>query len=203
MSFAFEQLETTSISGYLAQDPIEMANKVIKACEASGATIGCAESLTGGLLADAFVRVPGASAVFRGSAVTYATELKHGLLGVDGALLDSKGAVDPQVAHQMAVGARRLLGVELAISATGVAGPSPQDGQRVGTVFLGLSTGNIEQVFGLDLNNVSMLQFDGGVPGAAHTTEQHAAKGSQRELIRHATVQVALGIVQKYMATIR
>jgi nicotinamide-nucleotide amidase len=108
--------------------------------EARGWTLALAESLTGGLLADAFVSVPGASNVLRGSIVAYATELKHELLGVDEALLAEVGPVDPGVAIEMAVGAANRLGSDVGVSATGVAGPDEQAGIAVGTVFIGVVT---------------------------------------------------------------
>ncbi len=79
---------------------------LIRLCVREGWHIACAESLTGGLLADAFVRVPGASRAFLGSAVTYHLGAKRHLLDVDGALLDHVGAVDARVARQMAEGRR-------------------------------------------------------------------------------------------------
>ncbi|MFF1547283.1 CinA family protein [Streptomyces sp. NPDC058291] len=99
-------------------------------------TLAVAESLTGGLVAAEITSVPGASKVFRGSVTAYATDVKHRLLGVDAALLEARGAVDAQVAAQMAAGAREALGADWAVATTGVAGPDPQDGQPVGTVFV-------------------------------------------------------------------
>lgn len=101
-----------------------------------GETLAVAESLTGGLVAAEITSVPGASKVFRGSVTAYATELKHELLGVDATLLAQRGAVDPQVAAEMAVGVRKALGADWGIATTGVAGPDPQDGQPVGTVYV-------------------------------------------------------------------
>jgi nicotinamide-nucleotide amidase len=80
--------------------------------------------------------VPGASKAFRGSVTAYATDLKHALLGVDATLLARHGAVDSQVAGQMAAGVRKALGADWGIATTGVAGPEPQDGKPVGTVFV-------------------------------------------------------------------
>jgi nicotinamide-nucleotide amidase len=101
-----------------------------------GETVAAAESLTGGLLAAELTAAPGASRAFRGSVTAYATDLKHQLLGVDAALLAARGAVDAEVARQMAAGVRRALGADWGIATTGVAGPEPQDGQPVGTVFV-------------------------------------------------------------------
>ncbi|MEY9876823.1 nicotinamide-nucleotide amidase [Streptacidiphilus sp. MAP12-33] len=105
----------------------------------AGSTLAVAESLTGGLLAAEFVAVPGASKAFRGSVTAYATELKGSVLGVDPELLATRGAVDPDVAAQMARGVRRLLGADIGVATTGVAGPDPQDGQPVGTVFVAVA----------------------------------------------------------------
>ncbi|MER6955296.1 MULTISPECIES: CinA family protein [unclassified Streptomyces] len=112
------------------------AADVVRLLMVSGSTLAVAESLTGGLVAAEITSVPGASRVFRGSVTAYATELKHELLGVDAALLKANGAVDAQVAAQMAAGVRKALGADWGLATTGVAGPDPQDGQPVGTVFV-------------------------------------------------------------------
>ncbi|MFG2226499.1 CinA family protein [Streptomyces sp. NPDC048644] len=101
-----------------------------------GQTVAAAESLTGGLVAAELTAVPGASRVVRGSVTAYATDVKQAVLGVDGALLAARGAVDAEVARQMACGVRRVLGADWGIATTGVAGPDPQDGQPVGTVHV-------------------------------------------------------------------
>ena len=93
--------------------------------EAQGLTFGTAESCTGGLVAKRMTDLPGASAVLKGGVVSYTDEVKHNVLGVPQALLDQYGAVSPQVAEAMARGARRVLGCDLAVSTTGVAGPDP------------------------------------------------------------------------------
>jgi nicotinamide-nucleotide amidase len=100
-----------------------------------GATVGVAESLTGGLLSVALTEAPGASLSMRGGLVVYATETKHTLAGVDQALLDERGAVDPDVAAALAVGARDRLTATYGLGVTGVAGPEPQDGRPVGLVY--------------------------------------------------------------------
>lgn len=112
-----------------------------------GCTLAVAESLTGGLLADAFVQVPGASTVLLGGVVAYATELKHSVLGVDRALLEAEGPVHPDVARQMADGVRRALAVggrlaDVGVATTGVAGPDPQGGRPPGTVYAGVAIGS-------------------------------------------------------------
>ncbi|MER6533302.1 CinA family protein [Streptomyces sp. 900105755] len=112
------------------------AAQLVRLLTVRGQTLAVAESLTGGLVAAEITTVPGASKAFRGSVTAYATELKHELLGVDATLLAQRGAVDPQVAAQMAAGVRRALGADWGLATTGVAGPEPQDGQPVGTVFV-------------------------------------------------------------------
>lgn len=115
------------------------AAELLSSLSRAGATLACAESLTGGALAAEIVSVPGASAVFRGGVVAYASDVKHSVLGVDAALLAEFGAVNPMVAAQLATGARRRLGADCALSTTGVAGPDPSDGVGVGVVFLGFA----------------------------------------------------------------
>lgn len=99
-------------------------------------TVAVAESLTGGRVAAALTAVPGASNVLRGSVTAYATDLKARVLGVDAGLLDRVGAVDGEVARQMALGVRKVCGADLGVATTGVAGPAEQDGKPVGTVYV-------------------------------------------------------------------
>lgn len=124
-----------------------LAEAAVAQARALGIRIAVAESLTGGLLADALVSVPGASRAFSGGIVSYDTELKQTLLGVDAELLREKGPVAAQVAEQMAAGVRRACSVggvpaQIGIATTGVAGPDPdqQTGQRPGTVWIGVSS---------------------------------------------------------------
>ncbi|HET9658455.1 MAG TPA: CinA family protein [Kineosporiaceae bacterium] len=112
---------------------------MIAGLTAAGQTLAVAESLTGGLLAARLVDVPGASAVLRGGVVAYATDLKHRLLGVDPDLLAARGAVDPEVAAQMATGVLARLGADWGLATTGVAGPDPQDGKAPGTVYVAVA----------------------------------------------------------------
>lgn len=115
------------------------AAEVIGLLTGEGRTLAVAESLTGGLVAAELTSVPGASAAFRGSVTAYATDIKERVLGVDGTLLAERGAVDPEVAESMAEGVRRALGADWGIATTGVAGPEPQDGQPVGTVYVAVA----------------------------------------------------------------
>jgi nicotinamide-nucleotide amidase len=124
----------TALARLLDLDPLRLA-ELQQTLIARGETVAVAESLTGGLLTAVLTGTPGASSVVRGGLVVYATDTKHALAGVDGDLLDQRGAVDPEVAGQLAAGARRAFAATWGIGVTGVAGPKPQDGQPVGTVF--------------------------------------------------------------------
>lgn len=135
---------------------VTSASELVAELKARGFSIAVAESLTGGLVVAELVSVPGASAVVAGGVVAYQTELKHSLLGVSADLLAAEGAVHPDVAAQMARGARErlTLGGEpatIGVATTGVAGPDPQDGQQVGTVFVGVSWGSRSDVTALHL----------------------------------------------------
>ena len=111
-----------------------------------GATVGTAESLTGGLLASALVDLPGSSDVFRGGLLPYATALKTDLVGVEPAVLSSHGAVSGQTALALARGARERTGATYGLGTTGVAGPDAQDGHPAGTVHVAVAGPNGEQV---------------------------------------------------------
>ncbi|WP_439646300.1 CinA family protein [Sanguibacter suarezii] len=153
------------------------AAQVLASLGRAGRSLAVAESLTGGMLAATLVDVPGASSVFRGAVVAYATDLKSALLGVDPALLDSRGAVDPEVALQMAAGVRDRLGADVGVATTGVAGPDPQDGQPPGTVFVAVDVRG-------GLSQVRALVLDG-----------------DRAAVRAATVQAALALLRDVVST--
>ena len=131
--------------------PTDLAGQVIGLLVSRGKTIAVAESMTGGLLAAALTAIPGASAVFRGGVVAYATDLKAALLDVPADLLARHGAVHPEVAAAMAAGARARLGATVGAATTGVAGPDPADGQPVGTVYIAVSAGRDSAVRALTL----------------------------------------------------
>ncbi|GAA4062513.1 CinA family nicotinamide mononucleotide deamidase-related protein [Actinomadura miaoliensis] len=103
------------------------------------ATVATAESLTGGLIGAELTGMPGSSATYAGGMVTYSTLLKQTMLGVPADLLARHGAVHPDVAAAMASGVRERLGATYGVAVTGVAGPDPQDGRPVGTVFVGVA----------------------------------------------------------------
>ncbi|KIA65215.1 competence protein [Nocardia vulneris] len=125
-----------------AADPLiagAPAVDLVRTLTAAGQTVATAESLTAGLVAATIAGVPGASAVLRGGLVVYATDLKHSLGGVSDEVLETEGPVAASTAEQLAVGARTRCGADWGVALTGVAGPDPQDGHAVGTVFLGLA----------------------------------------------------------------
>ena len=115
-------------------DDEAIEDAVARALVAGGLTVGLAESLTGGLAASRLVNVPGATTWFRGSVVSYASEVKFDVLGVP-----EGPVVSEEAARAMAEGARRVLGADVGLSITGVAGPADQDGRPPGTVFVGLA----------------------------------------------------------------
>ncbi|MGZ4692748.1 MAG: competence/damage-inducible protein A [Acidimicrobiales bacterium] len=114
-------------------DDQSMEEVVLDLLRDRGLTLATAESVTGGLIASRLTSIPGASEVFRGSVVSYASEVKFDVLGVPvGPVVSDEAAI------AMAEGACRVLGADVAVSVTGVAGPDPQEGVPVGTVYLGV-----------------------------------------------------------------
>ena len=117
------------------------AAKLKEAACAAGLTVGTAESCTGGLIAGSLTAVAGASAYFYGGVVSYDNSVKQNVLGVPAQVLSTAGAVSEPCARAMAEGARRLLGTDLAVSVTGIAGPDGGTPDKpVGTVWFGLSS---------------------------------------------------------------
>jgi nicotinamide-nucleotide amidase len=117
-------------------DPVESVHRLLRA---AGETVATAESLTGGRLAAALTGTAGASDVYVGGVVTYATELKASLLGVSERIIEEHGVVSSECAQAMAVGVRALTGSTYGVSTTGVAGPSEQEGKPAGTVYVGIA----------------------------------------------------------------
>ena len=139
-------------------DDEAIEHAVAAALAVDGLTLGLAESLTGGLASSRLVNVPGASAWFRGAVVSYASAVKFEVLGVpEGPVVSEAAAI------AMADGARTVLGADVGLSITGVAGPDPQDGRPPGTVFVGLA------VPGRDTQAVAFT-----VPGDRDRVRQYA-----------------------------
>lgn len=112
---------------------------VIKLLREKGMTFSAAESCTGGDVARRFTDMPGASAFFKGGVVTYTNEAKAKLLGIDPALIEEKGAVSHEVAKAMAENVRAMLGTDIGVGVTGLAGPDGDGVHEVGTVFVSLA----------------------------------------------------------------
>lgn len=137
----------------------------------SGKTLVTAESLTGGGIGAALTAIPGSSAVYKGGIISYTNEVKEKILGVEHETLESYGAVSLRTAEEMAVGARCLLGADVAVSVTGLAGPGGDEyGNPVGTVCIGFSN---------DWESFAV---------------KHHFEGS-REAVRCQTIQAALELV--------
>ena len=142
---------------------------VLKALE--GKTLVTAESLTGGGIGAAITAVSGASAVYKGGIISYTNEVKHSILGVSLETLELHGAVSCQTAEEMAIGARKLLKSDVAVSVTGLAGPGGDEyGNPVGTVCIGFC--NASESFAV----------------------KHHFEGS-REEVRNQTIRAALELV--------
>ncbi len=156
-----EEVELRAILGPLVfgVDDETIEHAALAALATHGLTLGVAESLTAGLIGSRIGAVPGASATFRGSIVSYATDIKRSLLGVT-----AEHVVSEECAREMAVGAQRVLGADVGISATGVAGPEEQDGQPVGTVC-----------FAIALPDRDPESFSTRLPGDRERVRQFAA----------------------------
>lgn len=133
-----------------------MESVVLELCRERGLTLGLAESVTGGLVGARLTGVPGASDVFVGSIVSYATRVKQDLLSVSDGPVVSESA-----AREMAHGARERLGTDVALALTGVAGPAEQDGQPAGTLWIGMVGPGFDEVRHLRLpgQREQMRQF--------------------------------------------
>jgi PncC family amidohydrolase len=119
------------------------AARLLTVCIAAGLTVGTAESCTGGLVAHTITRIAGSSACLVGGIVSYADRIKVDLLDVSSAVLEAHGAVSAQVARSMAEGARARLGVDLAVSVTGIAGPDGGGPSKpVGLTYVAVADGN-------------------------------------------------------------
>lgn len=119
---------------------LKIAQEAVALLQAHGLTVGTCESLTGGMICAALVDVPGASKVLRGGLVTYQTDTKTLLADVPAPLIEEQGVVSAEVAQAMAAGTRAKLGVDIAVSATGMASPGEAGDPPAGTVFVGVST---------------------------------------------------------------
>ena len=127
------------LRGDNAPDSLVMAAQLHAELARRSAMVATAESLTGGALGALLSAGPGASATYLGGVVSYATAVKQLLLGVSDATVDRHGVVSAECAAEMAVGVRALVGADYAVSTTGVAGPTRQEGKPVGLVYVGVA----------------------------------------------------------------
>lgn len=155
----------------------EQVSGVLAALRERGETVATAESLTGGAVCAALTEIAGASSVVRGGLIVYATPLKAELAGVDRALLVRHGAVHPDVAVQLAKGARLRGAASLGLGLTGVAGPDSQDGVAPGTVHVALA----------------------GTSGQVEVTSLRVA--GSRQAVRAAAVRAAVDLLQRHCRT--
>ena len=131
------------MSKNLLAEIFALSAQLIKTARAQNVTLATAESCTGGLIGAAITATAGSSSIFHGGIIAYHNDVKINLLGVDPNSLDTDGAVSETIAVQMARGCRERLGVDIAVSVTGVAGPDGgSEDKPVGTVWIGLATQN-------------------------------------------------------------
>lgn len=156
-----ERIKKTPVGRFIYGVDIDsLENATLDYLRKRGLTLSTAESCTGGLIAKRLTDISGASDVFLGGCVTYTNEIKHLLLGVPAEMLDTFGAVSPEVAMAMAKGARERFGSDVAVSATGLAGPGGgTDETPVGTVYIGLSTSKGECVRRLSLSAMRSREY--------------------------------------------
>ena len=139
-----------------------------------GKTLATAESCTGGMIGAALTAVPGASNVYKGGIISYCNEIKHKLLHVPTEMLAQYGAVSEQVARAMASGAKTVLGADIAVSVTGLAGPAGDEfGNSVGTMYIGYADEN-------------------------HCIARHYLFAGDREAVRQQAVDAALQLILEF-----
>jgi nicotinamide-nucleotide amidase len=145
---------------------MSIAAEIVETLTSRGESLSIAESLTGGALSSAIVDIPGASHVFRGTVIAYATEIKIRELAVPSDLIDSDGVVSESVALAMAEGVRSRMGTTWAISATGVAGPGAHDGTPAGTVWIAIIGPEVRESVKLALEGDRVAVRRGAVESA-------------------------------------
>lgn len=151
----------------------QSAERLVKALKEKGLHVATAESCTGGMVSAAITSVSGSSEVFDGGVVSYANEIKHRILGVKEETLATHGAVSEECAREMAEGVRRLMGADIGISLTGIAGPGGGTAEKpVGTVYLGVSHKNENYALRLSL------------PGDRERVREESVKAALREAYR-------------------
>lgn len=158
---------------------LSLAAAVVTALRDRDQTLATAESLTGGLVGATLTDVPGASKVYRGGLITYATETKAELARVSAQTLAAHGPVAASTAEQLARGAAEVCAADWGLATTGVAGPEPQDGHPVGQVFVAVAGPGAD-----------------GVSGGGRTVEVcELALAGDRSAIRDQTTRAVLGLL--------
>jgi nicotinamide-nucleotide amidase len=152
----------------------ELEHVVGRLLRAARRMVACAESLTGGGLAERLSHAPGASDYFLGSAVCYSAQAKHDVLGVSKETLEGPGVVSEECAREMAAGARRIFSADVAVALTGAAGPEPHGGAPAGQVWVALDADGTADARGF------------------------RAPGDRQQVIRWAQ-QAALDMVRRYL----
>jgi len=156
-----------------------LAQDVVDLCRQKGLTLGVVESATGGLVSHLITNIPGSSDCYKGSITSYSNEVKIEVVGVKEDTLNKYGAVSDQVAEQMAQGGREVLGTDICIADTGVAGPTGEtQGKPVGLFYIGLSH------------------------RAGTYTQKHEFHGNREENKRSAA-EVALSWLREYLMSLK
>ena len=153
-----------------------LESKVIASLIEKKATVATAESCTGGMVAEKLTSVSGASSAIKYSVVTYCNKAKEILVGVNHETLEKFGAVSEQTASEMAAGVRKIMGADIGVSVTGLAGPLGDEGKPVGLVYIGVSSDNysavLENHFGGDRDSVRKQAADTALELVLKATEK-------------------------------
>lgn len=157
-------------------DVDNLEQRVLQLFKEKPMTFAAAESCTGGQIATRFTDLPGASAFFKGGMVTYTNEAKAKLLGIDPQLIEEKGAVSYEVAKEMAERCREILGADIGLGVTGLAGPDGDGVNPVGTVFVSMA-----------------------VEGETYVRHLQLGKQRSRSFIRNMAVNHAFDMIRRYM----
>lgn len=194
------------------KENINIEEKVVAALLRADMLLTTAESCTGGMVAASVVNVSGASKVFHQGYITYCDEAKNSILGVRKETLDKYKAVSAQTACEMALGALKAAQADIAVSVTGVAGPSMEDGKPVGLVYIGIASDRIAQYKALDTYNWA-VSIDGLTCASDDKTALYKDNGKyvvvrkcmfngSRADIRSAACKEALELIYEYSSNV-
>ena len=164
-------------------DLLALATRVVKTMTERDLSLATAESLSGGLLGATFTEVPGASKVYLGGGIAYATSVKEDMLGVDRVDIDAFTVISEQVASGMAGGIAALTRADWSVAVTGAAGPDPQEGHAPGEVWICVQGPQI-----------------GTLPPPVQTLQFQFA--GDRRAVREATVEAALSMLLRIMSPV-